>query len=247
MPGKKRPVWIGTGWKMNKTRQEGVAYADALRSFVRSTNIPANIFIVPPFTALAEVCGVLAGAPIHVGAQNAHWEDAGAFTGEIACPMIADCGATIVELGHSERRSLFNETDQTVNWKVKAAVRNGLKPLICVGENADQRASGLGSEVVRAQSLAALDGVDPTAAGAIIAYEPVWAIGEGSEPAEPGYADGVMATIRAAINNRFSADIPIVYGGSVNENNAMDFLIQEDIDGLFIGRAAWRIGGFTRL
>jgi triosephosphate isomerase len=161
--------------------------------------------------------------------------------------MIADCGATIVELGHSERRALFNETDETVNWKVKAAVRNGLKPLVCVGEKADERAAGRGAEVVCAQSLAAFDGTDPRAAGAIIAYEPVWAIGEGSEPAEPGYAEDVMAAIRAAVNSRFGADIPILYGGSVNEDNAMDFLVQENIDGLFIGRAAWRIEGFKRL
>lgn len=248
----RRRVWIGTGWKMNKTLAEAERYALRLRQYVEERERGIKIFIVPPFTVLSRVCGLLAGSPVRVGAQNMHWEERGAFTGEISPLMVKDCGAGLVELGHSERRSECGETDFTVNKKVLAALRHGLRPLICVGETAVEKQFGIAREHVVRQIKIALKGVDAEEINnVILAYEPVWAIGDAGTPAEPHYANTMQGWIREGISELYGDDTahraPVLYGGSVNLQNAEPLLRQPHIDGLFVGRAAWEVESFIAL
>lgn len=244
--------WIGTGWKMNKTLGEAREYARDLRAYVAATDLAATVFIVPPFTVLSNVCEELEGSPVLVGAQNAHWEDTGAYTGEISCRMVADCGAEMLEIGHSERRRCFSETDVTVHLKVRAALRHGLRPLICVGETAEERAHGVAVDTVNRQVAFALHGLSAgDALRCALAYEPVWAIGEGGSPASPDEANLMHAAIRRRVSELFGAkaarNIPLLYGGSVTSENAVGFLREPEVDGLFIGRAAWSCEGFLEI
>jgi len=244
------PFWIGTSWKMNKTLRQARDYAQQLLPAAEWRDPRLQAFIIPPFTALATVCEALKETPLLVGAQNMHWADHGAYTGEISPPMIKDCGAALVELGHSERRSLFNETDKTINCKVQAALAHGLRPLICVGESERDKRYGLAAEVVAMQVKIALHGLMPAALRQVlIAYEPVWAIGESGIPATPDYANEMHGRIRlvlAALTAE-AAQVPILYGGSVNLQNCRDLAAQPQIDGLFIGRAAWEAAGFLEI
>jgi L-erythrulose 1-phosphate isomerase len=248
-----RPKWIGTGWKMNFLLAEAEAYIAKLRDYFRST--PENtvtVFLVPPFTVLRKVCELAEGLPVLVGAQNMHWQYSGAYTGEISPAMVKDCGADLVELGHSERRSMFGETDFTVNKKVHAALTYGLKPLICVGESAPEKEFGASLESVLRQVKIALHGVSMEHMGeVIIAYEPVWAIGEGSTPAEPGYANFIHAAIRKSLaemcGQATAERVPVLYGGSVNLENARKLISESEIDGLFVGRTAWKAEGLIEL
>lgn len=247
-----RQRWIGTGWKMNKTLGEAEAYARSLRDFVQRTPVSLQLFVVPPFTALDRVCQTLGSTPIKVGAQNMHWQERGAFTGEISPLMLKDCGVHLVELGHSERRAAFGETDFTLNAKVQAALQHDLVPLICVGETASEKEYGAARETVTRQVKIALHGVTASAARRVIlAYEPVWAIGDNGIPSEPGYANAMHRAIRQACadlwEDAVARDIPILYGGSVNAENAVPFVQQDEVDGLFIGRAAWDVGSFIRI
>ncbi|MCG8508843.1 MAG: triose-phosphate isomerase [Rhodospirillales bacterium] len=237
---------------MNKLLGEAAAYCQALTAHLASEPFPGHVFVVPPFTALSTVCRETSKSPVRVGAQDAHWEEAGAFTGEISCPMIADCGAELVEMGHSERRQYFGETDTTVNLKAKAAIRNGLRPLICIGEDADERSSGRAKDVIERQVTSALDGIEAGAAGRIIfAYEPVWAIGEGAQSASPEIANGIAGHVRKLLRIHLGPEwgetVPVLYGGSVNAGNAAGYLLQPEVDGLFIGRAAWKVEGFIEI
>lgn len=247
-----RKIWIGTGWKMNKTLAEAEAYAVALRKFMENRRTDLNIFIVPPFTALKRVCDVLKGAPVTVGAQNMHWEERGAATGEISPIMIKDCGATLVELGHSERRAQFGETDFTVNMKVLSALKHGLRPLVCIGETAIEKDFDVAKEYVLRQVKIALRDVPKNRIGEVLlAYEPVWAIGESGTPAEPGYANFIQGKIREVVaesyGDQVARDFSVLYGGSVNIENAASFVKQPEVDGLFIGRAAWEADSFCKL
>ena len=236
--------WVGTGWKMNKTLAEAGAYADALRQSLDAAPPPVNVFLVPPFTVVRQVRQRLGTAPVLVGAQNMHWEDAGAWTGEISAPMLTDCGIDLVELGHSERRTHFNETDETVGRKVAAARRHGLMALVCVGETRAERDAGDADAVLARQTRAALaEAPNATRAQVVFAYEPVWAIGSGGEPATADYADARHRTIKAAAAESMAAPPDVLYGGSVNVGNCTDFAVQPTIDGLFIGRAAWDVAG----
>ena len=247
-----REIWIGTNWKMNKTVGEAEAYSVTLREFLERKRTVLNIFIIPPYTALKRVCDLLKDSPVKVGAQNMHWEERGAFTGEISPLMIQDCGAELVELGHSERRAEFGETDFTVNKKVLAALRHSLRPLVCVGETALEREFEVTKEYVGRQVKIALRNVSSHHVGnVIIAYEPVWAIGKKGVPAEPEYANAIQKLIRGVVaelyGGKITEHIPILYGGSVNLKNATLFVKQRDIDGLFVGRAAWEVGSFIEL
>jgi triosephosphate isomerase len=247
-----RGYWLGCGWKMNKVVSEACAYAEALKRYVQTNGSTLHLFIVPPFTALREVGRILTDTPIVMGAQNIHWEDSGPFTGEISPLMVKDTGVKIVELGHSERRKWFGETDLTVNWKVLAAIRYGLRPLICVGETSAEKEAGCSDEFVINQIKSALKDVPSEAMSSVmIAYEPVWAIGESGTPASPQYASHIIHTIRSAVaelySRAISSNLPILYGGSVNVNNAADYIQQPDIDGLFVGRAGWNIDSFIEL
>lgn len=236
------PFWIGTSWKMNKTLPEALAFAEGLRAAEPLPGIQR--FVVPPFTACREVKAALAGCDVKVGAQNMHWQDEGAWTGEISAPMLVDCGLDLVELGHSERRAHFGETDETVGLKTAAAVRHGLIPLICIGETLAEREAGRAAEVLAAQVRAALDPVAGAEATILLAYEPVWAIGAGGIPATADYADARQAEIAAVAREVMGRHIPCLYGGSVNPGNCAELIACPHVDGLFIGRSAWDVAGY---
>ena len=236
------PFWIGTSWKMNKTLPEALAFAEGLRAAAPLTGIQR--FVVPPFTACREVKAALAGSDVKVGAQNMHWQDEGAWTGEISAPMLVDCGLDLVELGHSERRAHFGETDETVGLKTAAAVRHGLIPLICIGETLAEREAGRATEVLAAQVRAALEPVAGSEATILLAYEPVWAIGAGGIPATADYADARQAEIASVARQVMGRHIPCLYGGSVNPGNCAELIACPHVDGLFIGRSAWDVAGY---
>ncbi|MBW7056992.1 triose-phosphate isomerase [Paracoccus bogoriensis] len=234
--------WIGTSWKMNKTLPEALAFAEGLRAAAPLPGIQR--FVVPPFTACRQVKAALAGTDVKVGAQNMHWEDEGAWTGEISAPMLVDCGLDLVELGHSERRAHFGETDETVGLKTVAALRHGLIPLICIGETLAEREAGRATEVLAAQVRAALQPVAGSEATILLAYEPVWAIGAGGIPATADYADARQAEIAAVAREVMGRRIPCLYGGSVNPGNCAELIACPHVDGLFIGRSAWDVAGY---
>lgn len=234
-------TWIGTSWKMTKTLAEARAYAERLVGAEWAEGLQP--FVIPPATAIAAVAEILPpGGPVLVGAQDAHWQDEGAWTGEVSVPQVKDAGARLLEIGHSERRAHFAETDERVNLKVQAALRHGLLPLVCVGEDAAQRAAGAEVQVVTAQVRAALAGV-PQSAQLLLAYEPVWAIGQTGTPATPDQVRHVVAAI-AAVAGPGRA---VLYGGSVSPGNAAALHAIPEVSGLFVGRAAWDVAGFLQL
>jgi len=248
-----RRVWIGTGWKMNKILEEAEPYLQEILDYLKkSGDIEVNIFLVPPFTLLRWACRLTEGTPLLVGAQNMHWEENGAYTGEVSPTMVKDCGADLVELGHSERRAMFGETDFTVNKKVNAALNHGLRPLVCVGETALEKQFDVAQDsVVRQVKIALHDVERDQMKNLIFAYEPVWAIGEGGTSASPSHANSIHATIRQAVGDLYDQEmadeVPVIYGGSVNRENADALIAEPDIDGLFVGRAAWEAKGFIGL
>ena len=232
--------WIGTSWKMNKTRAQARAYAEALKASRVIATTTARPFVIPPFTAIADVAGILEGGAVRVGAQNMHWADAGAWTGEISPLMIRDVGATLVELGHSERRTYFGETDETVALKVKAALARGLLALVCVGDTRQEYEAGQTSAALIRQVRSVFSVVGPQDRDrVVIAYEPVWSIGEGGVPADPDFADRQHALIKEESLRIFTDPVDVVYGGSVNPGNCGELAGKRNIDGLFIGRSAW--------
>jgi L-erythrulose 1-phosphate isomerase len=240
-----RTPWIGTSWKMNKTRADARVFAETLKNSRVGETAAARLFVIPPFTAIETVATLLAGEKIRVGAQNMHWADAGAWTGEISPPMVRDVGATMVEIGHSERRTHFGETDETVAKKVEAAVRHGLIALVCIGDTREEYEAGRTAEVLARQTRMALSRAPRSEIDRIvIAYEPVWSIGEGGTPADPGFADRQHALIKEETAHFAAAALEVVYGGSVSLVNCRELAAQPNIDGLFIGRAAWRAEGF---
>ncbi|PZM14475.1 triose-phosphate isomerase [Rhizobium tubonense] len=240
------PFWIGTSWKMNKTLAEARVFADGLLAAEADADPRFQRFVIPPFTAIREVKAMLAGCSVKVGAQNMHWADRGAWTGEISPLMLVDCGMDMVELGHSERREYFGETDATVGLKVEAAVRHGLIPLICIGETLADRQSGRADDVLADEVRGALQALSPAqrAAPILLAYEPVWAIGEHGIPATAEYADARQQRIIAVAEEVLGRRIPCLYGGSVNPGNCAELAACPHINGLFIGRSAWDVGGY---
>jgi L-erythrulose 1-phosphate isomerase len=241
------PFWIGTSWKMNKTLAEARAFAQGLLADAADSRIQR--FVIPPFTAIREVKAILADTTVKVGAQNMHWSDRGAWTGEISPPMLVDCAMDLVELGHSERREYFGESDTTVGLKVEAAVRHGLTPLICIGETLADREGGHAAEVLAGEVRGALARLKPAqhAAPILLAYEPVWAIGEHGIPASAVYADARQAEIVAVAQDILGRRIPCLYGGSVNPDNCAELAACAHIDGLFIGRSAWDVTGYLNI
>lgn len=239
-------VWIGTSWKMNKTLAEARAFAEGLIASDAARDPGIQRFIVPPFTAVREVKAMLAETSVKVGAQNMHWADEGAWTGEVSPVMLRDCNLDLVELGHSERREFFGETDETVGLKTEAAVRHGLTPLICIGETLAEREGGRAQEVLEAQVRGALSKLSAEQKGAtiLLAYEPVWAIGVNGIPATSDYADARQAEIIAVAQDVLGRRIPCLYGGSVNPGNCEELITCPHIDGLFIGRSAWNVAGY---
>ncbi len=239
-------VWIGTSWKMNKTLAEARHFSARLADDDATRHTDIQRFVIPPFTAVREVKSMLADTSVKVGAQNMHWADDGPWTGEISPAMLRDCDLDIVELGHSERREFFGETDKTVGLKVEAAIRHGLTPLICVGETLAEREAGRARDVLATQVRGALAGItqDQKSATVLLAYEPVWAIGANGIPASSAYADARQAEISALARQILGHPVPCLYGGSVNPENCEELIACPHIDGLFIGRSAWNVEGY---
>jgi triosephosphate isomerase len=226
---------------MNTTVSEGAGY---IEYFVKSLRAPRHVqtFLVVPYTHLERARGLLRDSGILLGAQNMHSAERGEFTGEISAEMLRDIGVNLVEIGHSERRRYFNEDDYTVNAKVCAALGHGLIPLVCVGEEASEREFGVTGEVIARQLKIALHNTDlGESPPFLIAYEPIWAIGHRGTPARPDQASEIHTLIREILDEKYGSSIAtgvrILYGGSVNRENALDFLAQPNVDGLFVGRA----------
>ena len=244
-----RPFLFGTNFKMNQTPIESAAFYRQLAATLQIAP-DTHLFAIPPFTSLAAVKDV-AGPPPHqiwVGAQNVHWAPEGAYTGEISVAMLLALDIDLVLLGHAERRRYFHETDVELNRKVLAALDAGLRVLLAVGETAEERSFGVSGETVLRQLRIGLHGVQTEHLGQIqIAYEPVWSIGAGGTPASPEDVEPIAKLIRSGCEDLFAgsgAEIPILYGGSVDPSNAGTFTALRDIDGLFVGRAAWTVDGF---
>ncbi len=245
-----RKKLIAGNWKMNKTSAEA---AELAREIVLAVaNRPdVDVVVCPPFTALESVAKVVEGSAIKLGAQNMHHEASGAFTGEISAPMLRAFFATHVILGHSERRTLFGETDGFINKKVLTALKNQLRPILCVGETLAEREAGSTLKVVQTQLEACLEGVGKElATNVIVAYEPVWAIGTGKN-ATADQAQEVHAFIRGLLTKVFgdqpAGRIRILYGGSMKPANAPELLAQKDIDGGLIGGASLEVRSFVEL
>ncbi|MBC9247240.1 triose-phosphate isomerase [Paracoccus sp. 11-3] len=241
--------WIGTSWKMNKALAEAQEFSTALAAADGARDPRIQRFVIPPFTAVRQVKEILAGTSVKVGAQNMHWDDAGAWTGEISPVMLTDCNLDIVELGHSERREYFGETDETVGLKTESAVRHGLIPLICIGETLAEREDGRAQEVLETQVRAALGRLtgNQKAAPVLLAYEPVWAIGVNGMPATADYADDRQRAIVEVAQDVLGRKVPCLYGGSVNPDNCEELIQCPHIDGLFIGRSAWKVEGYLNI
>lgn len=234
---------FGTNWKMNKSREEARHYCQVLKEGIQSINDSVTIFIIPPYTSIDVLVSELKDTRIKLGVQNIYFEENGPFTGEISASMAKDAGVEIVEIGHSERRALFNDTDEIIARKIKATIDSGLIPLICVGENKGIYQMKKSTAYVRGQLAINLSLLEKGIEKEIwIAYEPAWAIGSEGRPAEPAHIEKIHLGIREELHRLFpdwAVDkIPILYGGSVNHHNAKNIFNSKNVDGLFIGRAA---------
>ena len=235
----RKPIIAGN-WKMNKTRDEALQFIYAVKDNVVSKKEVESV-ICAPFPYLR--CLVKRqGAELRIGAQNMHFEESGAFTGEVSPNMLQGIGVTYVVLGHSERREMFNETDETVNKKVHASFEHHLIPIICVGESLENRENGTTNEVVNIQTVAALKGLTPEQVKqVVIAYEPIWAIGTG-RTATAEQANETIGYIRSVVEREYGKEVAdeirIQYGGSVNPANIKELMAQEHIDGALVGGAS---------
>ena len=236
----RRSVVVGN-WKSNKTVEEARRIARRLRAGLER-NSDVDVLVAPPFTAFEAVAGVLGGSNIQLAAQNVHWEGQGPWTGEITTDHLIDLDCHFVIVGHSERRQFFNETSETVNLRVQKVVKEGLSPIVCIGETLEERDQGRAEEVIIGdleRSLSGLTGQDLFRI--IIAYEPVWAIGTG-RTATPEMAQEIHSKIRAWLCLRYSPEISdsvrILYGGSVGPENVSELMCQTDIDGALVGGAS---------
>jgi len=233
-----RTPYIAANWKMNKTVAEAAEFIDALLPRIAATQ--HDVVVCPPFTALHEVVERRRGTAVRVAAQNMHFEESGAFTGEISAPMLVELDVEAVVLGHSERRQFFGETDEALAKKVPAALGAELEPILCVGESEEARDGGQTEEVLERQLQADLAEVsDVDIAKVVIAYEPIWAIGTG-KVATAEQAQEACAFIRDVLRARGAAadDVRILYGGSVKPGNAAELLALPDVDGALVGGAA---------
>ena len=245
-----RKLFIAGNWKMNTTLQKAIDLAGGLEETIGSID-EIDLGVFPPSVYLKAVCDRLADSEIAVGAQNMHYEDSGAFTGEISAPMIRDCGSNLVLLGHSERRHKFGETDEMINMKVRKALEAGMQVVLAIGELLDEREAGKTIEVNSRQVKAGLKDVSPEEMERVVlAYEPVWAIGTG-KTATPEQAQEVHAGIRDLLasiyGNRTAAATRIQYGGSMKPDNSGELLAMEDIDGGLVGGASLKVDSFTEI
>ncbi|MGA3115659.1 MAG: triose-phosphate isomerase [Syntrophobacteraceae bacterium] len=245
-----RKPLVAANWKMYKTVAEAISFVKSVQEETGPCT-DREVLIAPPFTALQGVRDILKQQGYSLAAQNCHWEEKGAFTGEISPIMLRDLGCDYVIVGHSERRQLFGETDETVRLKAAAAFKAGMAPVICVGEVLEHREQGKTFEVVAGQLEGALDGLSPAQGERlVIAYEPVWAIGTG-RTATPAQAQEVHAFIRERIASLFNKEVEkrtrILYGGSVKPSNIDELMTESDIDGALVGGASLEVVSFKRL
>ncbi len=241
---------VAGNWKLHKTVAESVAFTRELVGMLAGAR-DTEVAVAPVFTALRAVSDALEASNIRLAGQNVHWEDQGAFTGEVSAPLLRDVGCSMCIVGHSERRQYFGETDVGVSRKVRALLSHGLVPIVCVGETLEEREANRTTDVVLGQLDAGLEGLsDADAAKLVIAYEPVWAIGTG-RTASPGDAQEVHAAIRGRVAERFGAAVAngarILYGGSVKPENAHDLMAQPDIDGALVGGASLKADSFVAI
>ncbi|MEI7027828.1 triose-phosphate isomerase [Paenibacillus sp. y28] len=235
----RKPIIAGN-WKMFKTAGEAVSFVQEVKGKAEVDGVDS--VICAPFTALPALVEAVKGTTLQVGAQNLHFEDSGAFTGEISGGMLKDLGVQYVIIGHSERRAYFAETDEAVNKKTHAAFKHGLTPIVCVGEKLEEREAGQTDEVNKVQTVAAFQGLSKEQAGqVVVAYEPIWAIGTGKSSTADD-ANQVIGRIRAVIAELFDAEtaakVRIQYGGSVKPNNVKEFMSMPEIDGALVGGAS---------
>ncbi|MGD9200446.1 MAG: triose-phosphate isomerase [Chitinispirillia bacterium] len=243
-----RKTFIAGNWKMNTTLDKAVDLAKELVTSIGSVD-HVDIAVCPPYISLSAVSEVIKGSNIKLGAQDVHWEKQGAYTGKICCEMLKSVGVEYVIIGHSEQRSYFHETDETVNKKVTAALENDLLPIICIGETLEERNSGKMESVVETQTRGAFSDISrDNALKCTIAYEPVWAIGTGVT-ATPQQANEAHIFVRQIISKIYDEEaarsIRIQYGGSMKPGNAKELLDQTDVDGGLIGGAALKTDSFT--
>ncbi len=236
-----RKTVIAGNWKMNNDLIQSEKLIVELKNLLQNEKPKCDVIVCPPFTSLSEASKLLSGSKIKLGAQNMHFEENGAYTGEISASMLKSVGCEYVILGHSERRNIFGETDAVINQKIKKALSAELKPIFCVGELLEERENGTTNDVVKRQVLKGLEGIiADDMKNIIIAYEPVWAIGTG-KTATPAQAQEVHEFIRDLIEIEYSLkianDVTIQYGGSVKPDNAKELLSQKDIDGALVGGA----------
>ncbi len=244
-----RTKLIAGNWKMNNTPSQGVELINNIKETANSAN--CDVVVCTPYICLPAAVEAAKGSRIAVSAENMHFEDKGAFTGEISASMLKEVGVTYTVLGHSERREYFAETDTTVNLKTKKALENCIVPIVCVGESLDQRENGIAFDFISMQvKLALKDISSEDAKKVVIAYEPIWAIGTG-KTATDEQANEVCAFIRETLKNLYSAEVAdtmrILYGGSMNAANAAGLLAQSDIDGGLIGGASLKAPDFCTI
>jgi triosephosphate isomerase len=248
-----RRLLIAGNWKMNMGPSEGGALASGIANWVDNhlDNDQVEVLMCPPFVTIAAVREATGNAKIAIGAQDVHFEDEGAFTGAISTGMVKETGSKYIIVGHSERRAMFGDTDETVNKKVLKTLQDDLRPVICVGESLEQRKAKKHEMVVKDQVAAAVEGVtSEQLSELVIAYEPIWAIGTG-ETATPEQAQEMHRHIRQILADRYDADqankVRILYGGSMKPHNAEELLSNPDVDGGLIGGASLKVDSFTKI
>ncbi|MEH1792208.1 MULTISPECIES: triose-phosphate isomerase [unclassified Nostoc] len=236
-----RKIVIAGNWKMFKTQAETQEFLQGFLPHLEETPQGREVILCPPFTDLSVLSKTLHGSLIQLGAQNIHWEEFGAYTGEISGPMLTESGVRFVIVGHSERRQYFGETDATVNLRLRTAQRFGLTPILCVGETKQQRDAGETESLIALQLDKGL--VDIEQNNLVIAYEPIWAIGTG-ETCEAVEANRIIGLIRSQLSNQ---NVSIQYGGSVKPNNIDEIMAQPEIDGVLVGGASLEPESFARI
>lgn len=247
-----KKLYFGSNLKMYKNTHDTVEYLQNLVEYTKDlSRDEIELFIIPSYTTLESATKNIDRTYVKIGAQNMCWEDEGQFTGEVSPLMLKEIGINLVMIGHSERRHVFGETDIEENKKVKAALNHGFTTLLCIGETAEEKSYGISAEVLRTQLKIGFHDIPVSQIPNIwVAYEPVWSIGVNGTPATADYAEEMHKVIKQTLLDIFGdagADIPVLYGGSVNPGNASDLIVQPSIDGLFTGRAAWQADKFDKL
>lgn len=240
---------IAGNWKMNMLPNEAIQFVEGLTPLVKDTE--NEVILCVPYTDLFYSLLTAQNTNIKIGAQNMHWEEKGAYTGEVSGKMLKSIGVEYVIIGHSERRQYFAETDETVNKKLKSALNNELKPIVCVGETLEQREDGIAEKVITSQTALALEGLAPEqVANTILAYEPIWAIGTG-KTATSEDANNSIKAIRQKVEELYGKEIAdqviILYGGSVKAENAKELFSTSDIDGGLVGGASLKVDDFSKI